>query len=90
MLQLCPYVHLSKFVDEAERSTYQPLRFRRGHLLEGGIASEKKKKAGIYASNLASTDGSDGARGAAISASIRTEPINSATLIDGPIAAEVS
>jgi len=78
-------LHLLKSVDEGERSTFQPLRFRRGLLPEEN-ASEKKKMAGIYASNLVSTDSSN----AAISASIRTEPTNSARLIDGPIASEVS
>ena len=63
-------LHLLKSVDEGERSTFQPLRFRRGLLV--------------------STDSSNGARDAAISASIRTEPTNSARLIDGPIASEVS
>jgi len=54
----------------------QPLHLRRGLILEG-IALEKKK-AGISASNLASTDGSDGDRDAAVSASTRIEPTNSA------------
>ena len=46
-----------------------------------------KTKAGASASNPASTDGSDGDRNTAISASIGTEPTNSDKLIDGPIAA---
>ena len=76
-----------KSVDEDELSMFQPLRLRRGQLLEG-IASEKKR-AGISTSYLVSTDGSNSARDAAIFASTRPEPTNSARLIDGPIAAEV-
>ena len=72
-------------VDKDEHHAYQPLRLRRGQLLEELVPG--KTKAGASASNPASTDGSDGDRNTAISASIGTEPTNSDKLIDGPIAA---
>ena len=80
---------LKSIVDEGKRSTYQPLRFRRDLLPEEN-ASEKKKMAGIYASNLVSTGSSDGARDAAISASIRNEPTNSARKAAAAAAATLS
>ena len=74
-------------VDKDEHHAYQPLRLRRGQLLEELVPG--KKKAGISAGKPVSTDGSGSGsdRDAAIPAGTRAEPTNSAKLIDGPIAA---
>lgn len=71
-------------VDEDERYTYQPLRLRRGLLLEG-IASEEKK-GGTSTSNPVSTDGGDRNRDVTIPAGIGTQLTNAAKLIDRAIA----
>ena len=84
------YAHLlqsKRTVDKDERHAYQPLRLRRGQLLQELVPG--KKKASISAGKPVSTDGSGSDRDAAIPAGTRAEPTNSARLIDGPIAAEV-